>query len=129
MFRSLYVPIPSLYFLPPTPQLFLFLFPGGDQTRLALLLISIIFNFVCRVLISGVPFKNSVMLMVFCHCFNSFIVVLIFSFFWSNCWTFSSSSKVVQICAVLSNSYVTSLSSLAISSIWNALAIIFSIRP
>jgi hypothetical protein len=77
---------------------------GSNWACLSFLLIYIVFNSVCRVFISWVPFKRSVMLMVFCHCFNSCMEALIFSSCWSNCWTFSSSSKVVQICAVLSNS-------------------------
>jgi hypothetical protein len=44
---------------------------------------------------------------------------LIFSSCWSNYCTFSSSSKMVQIYTVLSNSYVTSFASLSISSIWS----------
>jgi hypothetical protein len=92
---------------------------GSNWACLACLLICVVFNSVCRVFISYVPFKHSVILMILCCYFHYFMETLIFSSCWSNCWTFSSSSKVVQICAVMSNSYATSLDFLAISSICN----------
>jgi hypothetical protein len=53
-----------------------------------------------------VPFKRSVILIIFCHCFSSCMATLIFSSCWSHYWTFSSSSKMIQIFAVMSNIYV-----------------------
>jgi hypothetical protein len=87
---------------------------SSNWACLAFLLIYVVFHSIYRVFISCMPFKHSVMLMVFFCYFNSYMEVLIFSSFWSNRWRFSSSSKVVQICAVLSNSSATSLASLVI---------------
>jgi hypothetical protein len=55
--------------------------------------------------------------MALCHYFNSSIVALNFSSCWSNCWTLSSSSKVVQGCSVLSKKFATSLAYVLIISI------------
>jgi hypothetical protein len=72
------------------------MFLEGFQLRFSFLLmhLCIVFKSVCRVFISWVPFNHSVILIVFCCCFNSCMATLISSSCWSNCWTFSSSSKM-----------------------------------
>jgi hypothetical protein len=92
---------------------------GSNWACLYYLFIFVIFNSFYKVFISWVTFKHLLMLMVFCRCFNSYMTSPIFSYCWSNSWTFSSSSKMVQIYAVSLNNYVTSLASLAISIIWS----------
>jgi hypothetical protein len=91
---------------------------GSNWSCLSYLFIYVFFNSVCRVFISWVPFKCSIILIVFFHFFNPCMEMLIFSSSWSNYWTFSSSSKMVQIYAVLLNSSTTSLASFSISTIW-----------
>ena len=76
---------------------------GSNWACLSCLFVCVVFNYVCKVFISWVPFKCSIIFIVLCHCFNSCMEALIFSSCWSNYWTFSSSSKAVQICTVLSN--------------------------
>jgi hypothetical protein len=93
---------------------------GSNWACLSCLFVYVVFKSVCRVFISWVPFNHLVILMILYHLFNSYMVVLIFSSCWSNCWNFSSSSKMVQICAIMLNSFVTSLASFCISTIWSA---------
>jgi hypothetical protein len=77
-------------------------------------------NSTCNFLISSIPFSCSMMLIVFCLCLRSRIVVLILYTSWSHYWTCSSSSSVVHICTTLSNNYAVVLTHFSISASWSA---------
>jgi hypothetical protein len=79
-----------------------------------------VFSSACNLFISCVPFKRSMMLIVFLLCLRSCIYALILSSSWSHYWTCSSSSNVVQSCVVLSNNFVIVLDCFSNSASWSA---------